>query len=81
MTFHVFLLLLVCVLMFTLARLWSLCWPHHGPAQSAAATRRTPLQRLRHRHALHTIALPVASPAPTRLLWGLCLRLSAPGVR
>ena len=46
MTFHVFLLLLVCVLMFSLARLRFLCWPHHGPAQSAAATRHTPLQRL-----------------------------------
>jgi hypothetical protein len=46
MTLHVFLLLLLCVLMFSLARLCSLCWPHHGPAQSAAATRRTPLQRL-----------------------------------
>jgi hypothetical protein len=46
MTLHVFLLLLLCVLMFSLARLCSLCRPHHGPAQSAAATRRTPLQRL-----------------------------------
>ncbi len=46
MTLHMFLLLLVCVLMFSLARLWSLCWPHHGPAQSATATRRIPLQRL-----------------------------------
>ncbi len=46
MTLHVFLLLLLFVLMFSLARLCSLCWPHHGPAQSAAATRRTPLQRL-----------------------------------
>src|SRR5258708_16530870 len=46
MTLHVFLLLLVFVLMFSLARLCSLCWPHHGPAQSAAAIKRTPLQRL-----------------------------------
>ncbi len=46
MTLHVFLLLLgVFVLMFSLARLCSLCWPHHDPAQSAAG-RRTPLQRL-----------------------------------
>ncbi len=43
MTLHVFLLLLLFVLMFSLVRL---CWPHHGPAKSAAATRRTPLQRL-----------------------------------
>ena len=46
MTLHVFLLLLLCVLMFSRARLCSLCWPHHGPAQSSAAIRRTPLQRL-----------------------------------
>jgi len=46
MTLHVFLLLLLFVLMFSLARLCSLCWPHHGPVQSAAATRCTPLQRL-----------------------------------
>jgi transposase-like protein len=46
MTLHVFLLLLVCVLMFSLARLCFLRWPHHGPVQSAAATGRTPLQRL-----------------------------------
>ena len=45
MTLHVFLLLLVCVLMFSLARLCFLRWPHHGPAQSAAA-RRTPLHLL-----------------------------------
>ena len=46
MTLHVFLLLLLLVLMFSLVRLCSLCWPHHGLAQSAAATRRTPLHRL-----------------------------------
>jgi hypothetical protein len=46
MTLHVCLLLLLFVLMFSLARLCFLCWPHHGPAKSAAATRRTPLQRL-----------------------------------
>src|SRR5438876_3119981 len=32
-------------------------------------------------HAPHTIAPPVASAAPTRLLWGLCLSLSDLGVR
>jgi hypothetical protein len=45
MTLHVFLLLLLCVLMFSLARLCSLCRPHHGPAQSAAA-KRAPIHRL-----------------------------------
>ncbi len=81
MTLQVFLLLLLFVLMFSLARLCSLCWPHHCPAQSAAAARRTPIQRLRHRHAPHTIAPPVASPAPSRRLWSLRLRLYALGVR
>jgi len=45
MTLHVFLLLLLFVLMFSLARFCSLCWPHQCPAQSAAA-RCTPIQRL-----------------------------------
>src|SRR5512135_1378363 len=45
MTLHVFLLLLLFVLMFSLVRLCSLCWPHHGPAQSAAA-KRAPIHRL-----------------------------------
>ena len=46
MTLYVCLLLLVFVLILTFARLCSLCWSHHGPAQSAAAARHTPLQRL-----------------------------------
>jgi transposase-like protein len=45
MTFHVFLLLLLFFLIFSLARLYSLCCPHHCPTHSAAA-RHTPLQRL-----------------------------------
>jgi IS1 family transposase/transposase-like protein len=45
MTLHVFLLLLLFVLLFSLARLCFLCWPHHGLAQSAAG-KRTPLHRL-----------------------------------
>jgi transposase-like protein len=45
MMLHVFLLLLVFVLILTFARLCSLCWSHHGPAQSAAA-KRTPLHRI-----------------------------------
>ncbi len=64
MTLYVCLLLLVFVLMLTLARLCSLCWSHHGPAQSTAAARHTPLQRLRHRHALHAIA-PIVALAST----------------
>jgi hypothetical protein len=44
MTLHVFFLLLLFVLMFSLARLCSFCWPHHGPAQEASA-KRTPLHR------------------------------------
>ena len=46
MTLHVFLFLLLLVLVFSLVRLCSLCWPRHRPAQSAAAARRTPLHRL-----------------------------------
>jgi transposase-like protein len=45
MTHHVVFHLLLCVLMFSLARLCFLCWPHHGPAKLAAA-KRTPLHRL-----------------------------------
>jgi hypothetical protein len=45
MTHQVFFLLLLCVLIFSLARLCFLGWPHHGPAQLAAA-KRTPLHRL-----------------------------------
>ena len=45
MTLHVFLLLLVFFLILTLARLCSLCWPHHGSAQSAAVEH-TPIHRL-----------------------------------
>ena len=45
-------------LMFFLALLYALCWPHPGPAQSRAAAKiRTRLHRLRHRPAAHTIAL------------------------
>jgi hypothetical protein len=46
MTFHVFLLLLLFCLMFSLARLWHLCWCHHCPAQLRAAARHPTLQRL-----------------------------------
>jgi transposase-like protein len=39
MTHHVFLLLLLCLLLFSLARLCFLGWLHHAPAQLAAAKR------------------------------------------
>jgi hypothetical protein len=45
MTLHVFLLLLLFVLMLSLVRLYTLCWPRHGPAQLAAA-KRAPILRL-----------------------------------
>ncbi len=47
MAFYVCLFLLVSFLMLCLLRLWSLCWPYHGPAPSrAAATTRPTLHRL-----------------------------------
>jgi transposase-like protein len=46
MTLHVFLLLLLFVLVFSLTRLCSFHWPHHYPARSATATKGTPIQRL-----------------------------------
>ena len=44
MNVHVF--LLVFLLIFSLALLCALCWPHHGPAPSRAAKVRTRLHRL-----------------------------------
>jgi hypothetical protein len=81
MAFHVFLCLLLSLLILCLLRLGSLYWPHHGPAKSAAVARRTPIHRLRHRRAPHTIAPSVASPPPSRRVWSLRLSLCAPGVR
>jgi hypothetical protein len=83
MTLYVFLLLLLIFLILSLVRLCFLCWFHHCPAQLATAARHSPIQRLRHRHALHAIALPVASAAPSHWVWGLPqrLRLYAPGAR
>jgi hypothetical protein len=37
MTHHVFVLLLLCVLLISVARLCFLCWPHHGPVRLTAA--------------------------------------------
>jgi hypothetical protein len=45
MTHHVFFLLLLCVLLFSLARLCFLGWSDHGPAQSRAAAKCTLLHR------------------------------------
>lgn len=44
MNVHVF--LLVFLLIFSLALLCALCWPHHGPVQSRAAKVRMTLHRL-----------------------------------
>jgi transposase-like protein/IS1 family transposase len=71
MTLHVLFLLLLCVLMFSLARLCFLCWPHRGPAQSAAA-KRTPLHRLLKPRSPHdcpacrlaSTLSPIVEPAP-----------------
>jgi hypothetical protein len=81
MAIHVFVFLLVVCLLLSLARLGHLDWFHCRPSSSRGGATRTPVQRLRHRPAAQTIAPPVASPAPTRLLWDLLLRLCAPGAR
>src|SRR5947209_6360252 len=81
MTHHVFFLLLLCVLLFSLARLCFLGWSHHGPAQSRTAAKRTSLHRLRHRHAPHLIAPLVASPASPRRVEVHRLCLCGPGAR
>ena len=81
MALHVFVFLLVFCLILGLARLWHLYWLHHNPVHSRVGAMHTTAQRLRHRHAPHLTAPPVASPAPTRLLWGLRLRLCDLGVR
>ncbi len=79
MNLHAF--LLVFFLIFSLALLCSLCWPHQGPAQSKAATKvRTTLHRLLKPRS-PTIAQPVTSPAPTHWLSGQHLRLFDLGVR
>ena len=75
MTHHVFLLLLLCVLLFSVARLCFLCWPHHGPVRLTAAKRST-LQRLLKprspddcpacRHASPASSAGVPTPAPVR---------------
>jgi hypothetical protein len=76
---HVFLLLFF--LMFSLALLCSLCWPHQGPAQSrAAAKMRTTLHRSLC-PAAHTIAPPVVSPPLPRRLEGQRLCQCVPGLR
>ncbi len=81
MALHVFLFLLVFFLILCLARLWHLYWLHLQPSHSRVGAMHTTAQRLRHHHAPHLTAPPVASPVPTRLLWGLRLRLCDLGVR
>jgi hypothetical protein len=81
MALHVFLFLLVFCLILGLARLWHLYWLHHTPPHSRGGAMHTTAQRLRHRHAPHLTAPPVASPAPSRRVWGLRLRLCDLGVR
>jgi hypothetical protein len=80
MTHDVFFLLLLCALMFSLARLCFLCWPHHSPAK-LAAPKRPPLHRLRHRLVPHTIAQLVDSPPLSRRLWCQRLLLCVPGMK
>ncbi len=69
MSLHVFLLFFLFFFMLSLAQLCSLCWPHHCPAQSAAAARRSPVHRLRHRHApsslssLSPLLYPLKTPS------------------
>ncbi len=75
MTHHVFFLLLLCVLMFSLARLCFLGWPHQSPARLAAA-KRTLLHRLLKPRSPHdcpacrlasTLSpMVVPAPAPVR---------------
>ena len=73
MAFPVLLFSLVSFLMLCLLGLWSLCWPHRGPAQSRAAAKMlTTIQRLlKPRSPLDSPACchastpsPVVRPAP-----------------
>jgi hypothetical protein len=80
MTHHVFFLLLLCVLLFSLARLCFLGWFYHGPAQLAAA-KRTSLHRLRHRPARQTIAPSVVTPPRPPRVQGQRLLRCVPGAR
>ncbi len=69
-------------LLFFLALLCTLCWPHPGPAQSrAAAKMRTMLHRHRHRPAAQTIAPLAVSPPLPRRVEDRRLYLCGPGAR
>jgi transposase-like protein len=59
----VFLLLLLCVLLFSVARLCFLCWPHHGPVRLTAAKRSTLHRLLKPRTPDDCPACRLASPA------------------
>ena len=81
MTLHVFLLLLVLVLMFSLARG---CVSFAGPIMTLPSRQQQPSaphSTVSSSLAPHTIAPPVASPPPTRRLWNQRLCLCAPGAR
>src|SRR5260370_17979650 len=78
MTFHVFLFLLSVCLLLSLALLWRLGWLPLHPSHSAVASRRSPVPRLRHRHAPRLTALPVASAPLLRRVTGPSPQLSRP---
>ncbi len=63
MTHHVFFLLLLCTLLFSLARLCFLCWPHQKLAKLATANRSGRERRLKPRSPDDCPACRLASPA------------------
>ncbi len=63
MTHHVFLLLLLYVLLFSVARLCFLCWPHHGPVRLTTAKRSMLHRLLKPRCPDDCPACRLASPA------------------
>lgn len=70
MAFHVFLFLLVSFLTLCLFRIWSLCWPDLGSAQSRAATKmRTRLQRLLKPRTLLDCPTCCHASTPSPVVW------------
>src|SRR5260370_32338310 len=78
MSFDVFLFLLSVCLLLSLALLWRLGWLPLHPSHSAVASRRSPVPRLRHRHAPRLTALPVVSAPLLRRVEGQCPQMSRP---
>jgi transposase-like protein len=78
MTFHVCLFVLSVCLLLSLARLGRLGWLPLHPSHSAVASRRSPVPRLRHRHAPRLTALPVVSAPLLRRVEGQCPQMSRP---